>query len=35
VGFNAFVRWSASQSTGVIGDAVEEHDIRWSTEHFH
>ena len=35
VGFDAFMRWSASQSTGVVGNAVEEHGVRWSTEHFY
>jgi hypothetical protein len=35
VDFDAFVRWSASQSTGVIGNAVEKHGVRWCEEHFH
>jgi len=35
VGFDAFVWRAASQSTGVVGNTVEEYSVRWGPEHFH
>jgi hypothetical protein len=35
VGVDIFIWWAASPSTGVVGNMVEEHGVRWSMEHFY